>query len=80
MPKACVPEEVAVLRFFEEGPLENVKPVFNIVTEKMRARLAAGAHAGDPSPKKKRHAAKEAGEARTGGEAEHSSPNARNSL
>ena len=79
MPKTCVPEEVAAVRFFEEGPLEKVKPVFNIVTEKMRVRLAAGAHAGDASTKKKRHAPKEAGEARPAGEAEPSSPDARTS-
>ena len=77
MPKTGVPEEVAALRFFEEAPLEKVKPVFNIVTEKMRVRLAAGAHAGDASPKKKRHTAKEAGEPRPGSEAEPSGSNAR---
>jgi hypothetical protein len=32
-------EEVRVLRFFEDGPIDKVEAVFNIVSEKMRERL-----------------------------------------
>ena len=41
MAKATIPHEVQVLRFFESGPLEKAEVVFNIVSEKMRARLQA---------------------------------------
>jgi len=39
MSKAMVTDELQVLRFFEEGPIEKVEVVFNIVTAKMRERL-----------------------------------------
>lgn len=39
MAKTSIADEVAVLRFFEEGPLEAAQVLFNIVSEKMRARL-----------------------------------------
>ncbi len=38
MPRTTLPQEVEVLRFFEDGPIEKVEAVFNIVTEKMRER------------------------------------------
>ena len=65
MSKAYVPEEVEVLRFFEEAPIEKAGLLFNIVKEKMRGRLAGNGHS--EKPKKKRHSApKEAGVARLG--------------
>ena len=73
MSKAYVPEEVEVLRFFEEAPIEKAELLFNIVKEKMRGRLAGSAHSGEPK-KKRRPVAKEAGEARLGDEAGAPSP------
>ena len=55
MSKASVPQEVEVLRFFEEAPIEKAEMLFNIVKEKMQGRLAGNAHAAEP--KKKRHSA-----------------------
>jgi hypothetical protein len=67
MPRAFVPEEVEVLRFFEEAPIEKAELLFNIVKEKMRGRLTGNSQ--ESSPKKKRHSApKEVGEARCGDE------------
>jgi hypothetical protein len=43
LPKAPVAEEVQVLRFFEEAPLEKAEMLFNIVKDKMRSRLNTGA-------------------------------------
>ncbi|MBZ5565092.1 MAG: hypothetical protein LAP13_22055 [Acidobacteriia bacterium] len=62
MPREYIPEEVEVLRFFEESPIEKAEMLFNIVKEKMRGRLAGNAHSGDPSPRKKRHATPKDGE------------------
>jgi hypothetical protein len=63
MPRANAAEEVEVLRFFEEAPIEKAEMLFNIVKEKMRGRLAGS---GQPEPKKKRHTApKESGERRS---------------
>lgn len=39
MAKPGIADEVAVLRFFEQGPIEKAEAVFNIVSEKMRERL-----------------------------------------
>jgi hypothetical protein len=39
MAKAAIPDEVQVLRFFEEGTIEKAEVLFNIVSEKMRERL-----------------------------------------
>jgi hypothetical protein len=49
MPRAAIPDEVQVVRFFETGPAEKVEAVFNIVAEKMRERRAGG-RAGDEPP------------------------------
>jgi len=38
MPKAQQTEEVRILHFFEEAPLEKAEMLFHIVREKMRAR------------------------------------------
>jgi hypothetical protein len=38
MAKTGIADEVAVLRFFEHGPIEKAEAVFNIVSEKMRER------------------------------------------
>ena len=40
MPKTTGCDEVEVLRFFEDGPIEKVEVVYNIVCDKMRERLA----------------------------------------
>lgn len=53
MSKANASEEVEVLRFFEEAPIEKAEMLFNIVKEKMRGRLAGNTYAAEP--KKKRH-------------------------
>jgi hypothetical protein len=39
MAKPTITDEVQVLRFFETGPIESARVVFNIVSEKMRERL-----------------------------------------
>ena len=39
MPKTVLTEEVQVLRFFENGPIEKVEAVFHIVAEKVAQRL-----------------------------------------
>ena len=63
MPRAQMSEEVEVLRFFEEAPIEKAEMLFNIVKEKMRGRLAGNTHPVESTPKKKRHfTPKEAGE------------------
>jgi hypothetical protein len=73
MSKAYVPEEVEVLRFFEEAPIEKAELHFNIVKEKMRGRLAP--NGGSEKPKKKRHSAvKEMGEPALVEESATSSP------
>lgn len=46
MPKAHMAQEVAILNFFEEAPLDKAEMLFNIVKEKMRARKAANEPAG----------------------------------
>ena len=53
MPKAPVSEEVQVLRFFEEAPIEKAEMLFNIVKEKMRSRMAENPHSPERVPKKK---------------------------
>lgn len=42
MANTTIPDEVLVLRFFETGTIEKVEAVFNIVSDKMRDRLASG--------------------------------------
>lgn len=42
MPRTQVTDEVQVLRFFEEAPLEQAQMLFNIVKEKMRTRMGTG--------------------------------------
>jgi len=41
MPKAQVMQEVAILNFFEQAPLDRAEVLFSIVKEKMRARSSA---------------------------------------
>jgi hypothetical protein len=40
MPKTHALKEVEVLQFFEDSPIEKAETVFNIVSGKMRARMA----------------------------------------
>ena len=57
MPRSQLTEEVQVLRFFEEAPLEQAQMLFNIVKEKMRGRMGAGvSRAGDGKRKEKTRA------------------------
>ena len=39
MPRIQDTDEVRILRYFEEGPLEKAELLYNIVAQKMRARL-----------------------------------------
>ena len=39
MAKQIVSEELRILRFFKEGPIEKVEVVFTIVADQMRERL-----------------------------------------
>ncbi len=41
MPKSQQTEEVRILHFFEEAPLEKAELLHNIVKEKMRSRMGA---------------------------------------
>jgi hypothetical protein len=54
VPKAQQTEEVRILRFFEEAPLEQSEMLFNIVREKMRARSPTYSNS-HPRVKKKEH-------------------------
>ena len=42
MPRVNQSEEVRILRFFEEEPLEKATLLFHIISEKMRTRLPPG--------------------------------------
>jgi hypothetical protein len=61
MAKPSIADEVQVLRFFEQGPVEKAEVLFNIVSEKMRERLRGegdGNNASQPGsgPAKRRQA------------------------
>jgi hypothetical protein len=49
MPRVQDTDEVRILRYFEEGPLEKAELLFHIIAEKMRKRMPPGR----PSPNKK---------------------------
>jgi len=49
MPRVQDTDEVRILRYFEEEPLEKVELLFPIIAEKMRKRMPPGSS----SPKKK---------------------------
>lgn len=71
MPRTNIADEVEVLRYFEEAPIEKAEMLYNIVKEKMRGRLAGS---GQRELKKKRHAPpKETGLTRPGNEGGESS-------
>jgi len=42
MPRVQQSEEVRILRFFEEEPLEKATLLFHIISEKMRTRIPPG--------------------------------------
>ena len=42
MPRTQITDEVQVLKFFEEAPIEQAQMLFNIVKEKMRSRMGTG--------------------------------------
>ncbi len=43
MARTPVNEEIRILRFFEDAPIEKAELLFNIITEKMRLRMAPNA-------------------------------------
>ena len=43
MPKGQTIQEVAILKFFEEAPLDKAEMLFHIIKDKMRARSAVNA-------------------------------------
>jgi hypothetical protein len=55
MPKSQQTEEVRILRFFEEAPLEQAEMLFNIVKEKMRCRMGTNGKANEPQKRKAHH-------------------------
>jgi len=56
MPRSQANEEVQILRFFEDAPLEKAEVLFNIVKEKMRTRSAPNPNPGARvSRKKEKH-------------------------
>jgi hypothetical protein len=42
MPRSQQTEEVRILKFFEEAPLEKAELLFDIVKDKMRSRMQPG--------------------------------------
>ena len=68
MTKGTMPDEIGVLRFFEDGPIEKAEVVFNIVREKMRERMAGrgedGGDAAEPPAPRKRNTRPDADAAR----------------
>lgn len=46
MPKAPMAQEVTILNFFEQAPLDKAEMLFNIVKDKMRARRGGKEPAG----------------------------------
>lgn len=59
MPRSQANEEVQILRFFEEAPLEKAEMLFNIVKEKIRRRMGEITASGTSVKKKARDAAPE---------------------
>ena len=55
MPRTQANEEVQILRFFEDAPLEKAEVLFNIVKEKMRARSAPNPSPARVQRKKEKH-------------------------
>ena len=55
MPKSQQTEEVRILRFFEEAPLEQAEMLFNIVKDKMRSRMGTNGKANEPQKRKMHH-------------------------
>lgn len=60
MTKGTMADEISILRFFENGPIEKAEVVFNIVREKMRERLSGrsedGGESAPPAAPRKRSA------------------------
>lgn len=56
MPRTHANEEVQILRFFEEAPLERAELLFNIVKEKMRDRGVRGPNPDGVSRKRRKDA------------------------
>ena len=52
MPRSQQTEEVQILKFFEEAPLDKAELLFSIVKDKMRSRMGINPK-GDGTPKKK---------------------------
>jgi hypothetical protein len=58
MTKGTMPDEISILRFFEDGPIEKAEVLFNIVRAKMLDRLSGrgedgGESALTPTPRKR---------------------------
>jgi hypothetical protein len=49
MTKGSMPDEIGILRFFEDGPIEKAEVPFNIEREKMRERLSGREEGGSES-------------------------------
>jgi hypothetical protein len=54
MPRSQITEEVQVLKFFEEAPLEQAEMLFNIVKDKMRSRSGTNTRTNGTQKKKDR--------------------------
>jgi hypothetical protein len=55
MPRSQQTEEVRILKFFEEAPLERAELLFNIVGDKMRSRMGTSGKANGAQKKKAYH-------------------------
>ncbi len=59
MPRSQQMEEIQILKFFEEAPLEKAELLFNIVKDKMRSRMGTNPKSTGSQKRKDRHAATE---------------------
>ena len=60
MPRTKDSDEIRILQYFEEGPLEKAELLYNIVTQKMRTRLK-DLPASQPRREKRRNEMERAG-------------------
>ena len=56
MAKVTIADEVAILRFFECGPLDKAETLFTIVADKMRERLRDRGGAGEAAISRRQNA------------------------
>lgn len=66
MTKGTMPDEIGILRFFEDGPIEKAEVMFNIVRAKMLERLSGHGEDGNesaPAPTSRKRSARQTADA-----------------